>query len=206
VKARAAARAPKIGSGRIETEGVGTTLLTRRRFTVAEYRRMVDAGILTEDDRVELIEGEIVQMSPTGSHHAAQVDRLSTVLNRVVAGRAVVRVQSPIELDDASEAEPDLALLRPRADFYAAGHPRPEDILLVVEVSDATADYDREVKVPLYARAGIPVLWRIEVPEPEAVEVYEQPSADGYGRVALARRGTQLVVLGTVLPVDDILG
>src|SRR5262245_37141744 len=112
--------------------------VSRRLFTVDEYYQMAQAGILHEDDRVELIEGEIIETAAIGSRHAACVDRLNQLFSGRVAGRAIVRVQNPIRLSQRSEPQPDLALLRPRADFYATGHPGPQDVLLVVEVADTS--------------------------------------------------------------------
>src|SRR5689334_7852246 len=121
--------------------------VAQHRFTVDDYTRMADAGILSEDDRVELIEGAVVEMSPFRRLHAACVDRLNAWLNRLLGASAIVRVQSPIRLSDYSEPQPDIALLRPRADFYASGHPGPRDVLLVIEVADTSLDYDRGVKL-----------------------------------------------------------
>lgn len=183
--------------------------LTKRRFTVDEYHRMVDCGILHEDDRVQLIAGEIVQVSPIGSRHAAQVRRLDEVLHRLVAGRAIVSVQNPVTLDAHSEPEPDVALLAARPDFYIARHPRPADVLLVVEISDSSADSDHEVKLPLYARAGIPEVWIIDLTGPEAIEVYQAPSAQGFARRYSVSRGNTLAVpglAGVAVAVDVILG
>ena len=117
---------------------------------------MAEAGILTADDRVELLDGEIVEKTPIGSRHAAAVDRLTNALTRTLADRAIVRVQNPIRLSERSELQPDLALLRPRPDFYEHAHPGPADVVLVIEVAETSGDVDRLVKVPLYARAGIP--------------------------------------------------
>ena len=130
--------------------------IERRYFTVSEYDRMIEAGILTKDDRVELIEGEIIKMAPINSRHAACVNRLNRLLNRKAGKVAIVSVQNPIHLGEYSEPEPDLALLRPRDDFYAQSHPKPKDMLLAVEVADSSAAKDRNLKVPLFARAGIP--------------------------------------------------
>lgn len=149
-------------------------------FTVAEYYQMAEAGILAPEDRVELIEGEIIAMSPIGSRHAGCVNRLTQLFSEKVSGLAIVSVQNPIRLSDSTEPEPDLALLRPRADFYAQAHPQPADVLLVVEVADHSLAYDRAIKVPLYARAGIPETWVIDL-DTETVFVYQQPGAPGYG-------------------------
>src|ERR671938_544657 len=137
--------------------------VAKRCFSVDEYYRMGEAGILTEDDRVELIEGEIIEMSPIGSRHAACVNRLNTLLGRHLRQTAIVSVQNPIRLDAYSEPEPDVALLRPRADYYESGHPTPADALLIVEVADTSADYDRIIKLPLYAKAGIPEAWLVDL-------------------------------------------
>jgi len=182
---------------------------TRRRFTVDEYHKMVDCGILHEDDRVELIEGEIVQMSPIGSRHAAQVRRLNRVLGRLVADRAIVAVQDPVALSPDSEPEPDVTLLAPRPDFYRARHPGPEDVLLLIEVSDSSADHDREIKLPLYARAGIREVWIVDLAAPDAVDVHQVPSATGFTRALRHARGETLAIPGlpdTVVAVDAILG
>jgi Uma2 family endonuclease len=161
--------------------------LLRRRFTVAEYHKMAEAGILSEDDRVELLEGEIVAMSPIGSRHAGLVNRLTRLFSQRAGDQVIVSVQNPIRLGEHSEPHPDLALLRPRADFYASSHPGPEDVLLIVEVADTSAAVDREVKVPLYARWGVPEVWVVDLGG-ERVEVYRQPGVGGYEqRLTLAR-------------------
>lgn len=179
----------------------------RRAFNTAEYHRMVEAGILSEDDRTELIEGEVIRMSPIGSRHAACVDNLGRILNRRVGDAAVVRVQNPVHLDDFSEPQPDVALLRPRADFYADSHPAPDDVLLVIEVADTSAGYDREVKVPLYARAGIPEVWVVDLTA-DRVEVYTRPEGGAYAHAARAGRGEELSpgqFPSLTLRADDVL-
>ncbi|MCL1471172.1 Uma2 family endonuclease [Argonema antarcticum] len=182
--------------------------LLKRLFTVKEYHLMVDAGILKEDDRVELIKGEIVQMSPIGRFHAACVKRLNELFVSRLAQLITVGVQDPIELDDNSEPQPDLALLRRRADFYQSGHPQPEDILLIVEVADTTVESDREVKIPLYASSGIMEVWLVNIPA-ECIEVYRQPSANGYQNVQVFGRGQSIFVEtfpDVNFTVDEILG
>jgi Uma2 family endonuclease len=177
-------------------------------FSVDEYHRMSDAGILSEDDRVELIEGEIIKMSPIGSHHAGCVNRLNTLLNRRAGQEAIVSVQNPVRLDDYSEPEPDLALLKPRADFYAQSLPTADDVLLIIEVADTSIDYDRDVKLPLYARAGIPGVWLANLPD-DRVEAYSQPVNGVYQKVKYAERGDSLPLErlpNLVLSVDEILG
>jgi Uma2 family endonuclease len=181
---------------------------SRRLFSVAEYHRLGEAGVLTEDDRAELIEGEIIEMTPIGSLHAACVDRLTALFVPLVGRRAIVRVQNPVFLDDRSEPEPDLSLLRPRDDFYAAGHPGPGDVLLVVEVSDTSLEYDRKTKLPLYAAAGIAEAWIVDLAAGR-LEVYSQPRGGLYTRSALYGREDTIAstaMSGLTVPVSDILG
>jgi Uma2 family endonuclease len=182
--------------------------VSRRLFTVDEYHQMAQAGILTEDDRVELLEGEIIQMAAIGSRHAACVDRLNHLFSRYVAGRAIVRVQSPIHLSEISEPQPDLALLRLRPDFYAAAHPGPQDILLVIEVADTSVGYDQEAKLPRYAQTSIAEAWIVNIPE-DRLEVYRQPTFEGYQEVVHLGRGEHLTPVAfpdLSLAVDTILG
>jgi Uma2 family endonuclease len=152
---------------------------------------MADVGILEPGERVELIEGEVVRMAAIGSRHAACVKRLNQLLSDAVREDALVQVQDPMRLDEFSEPEPDIALLRPRPDFYATRHPRPEDALLIVEVADATIAYDRDVKMRLYAHAGILEYWIVDLPAGR-VEVYRDPGNEGYGEVTVLRRGDTL--------------
>ena len=182
--------------------------IARRRFTVDEYHRMGQAGILREDDRVELIDGEIVEMTPIGSPHAACVTRLAHAFFAMVGRHAAVRVQNPIALGATSEPQPDLALVRPRADFYAGGHPGPGDVWLVVEVADTSLTFDRTVKVPLYARAGIPEVWVVDLAG-QRVEVYRRPAGGLYADVQRHERGQRLVCAAfpdLALSVDEALG
>lgn len=182
--------------------------LLKRLFTVEEYHRMVQAGILTEDDRAELIEGEIIEMAPIGSRHAACVDRLNHLFGGRLGRRSIVRVQNPIRLGEHSEPQPDVTLLRPRADFYARAHPGSEEVLLLVEVAETSPEYDRDVKLPLYARAGIAEVWLVVLSE-EGIEIYRQPSSQGYGEVRRVGRGGSLAPLEfpeLVLAVDEVLG
>jgi Uma2 family endonuclease len=181
----------------------------RRLFTTDDYHAMVESGILPADDRVELIEGEIWQMSPIGPPHASRVARLDSLLQRRLAeGMAIVSVQSPIHLDDRSEPQPDLSLLRFRDDFYASGLATPSDILLVVEVSDTTTHHDRKIKMNLYARHGIPEAWLCNLPR-AVVEVYRAPSPEGYGEILTFRRGDRIAPLAfpdLQIDIDAILG
>jgi len=187
-----------------------TVTPARYRFTVDEYERMGATGVFGHDDRLELIDGEIVTMAPIGSRHAACVDRLNRILAAAVGERAVVRVQNPIRLGLRSEPQPDLALLRPRDDFYAAAHPGPADVLLVVEVADTTLGYDLGPKAVLYAGAGIPALWVVDLAG-RGVHVLADPGKGGYRTRALVTAGSSLVLGGvpgvTVdVAVAEVLG
>ncbi|HHW44328.1 Uma2 family endonuclease [Desulfofundulus thermobenzoicus] len=182
--------------------------LVRRRFTVEDYHRMGEAGIFSENDRVELIEGEIVEMTPIGSRHAGYVDRLVRIFFRALGDRVQVRVQNPVRLGKHSEPQPDVALLKPRIDFYAASHPEPRDVLLVVEVVEGSASYDREVKVPLYARTGIEEVWLVDLAK-GCVEVYRNPGGGGYAEMRQLWRGDCLAPAAfpdAVVAVKDLLG
>jgi Uma2 family endonuclease len=182
--------------------------LLRRKFTVKQYHQMAEAGILTEDDRVELIRGEIVEMTPIGRRHAACVDRLNEMFILRLAQATIVRVQNPVELDDNSEPQPDLVLLRRRADFYEAGHPQAEDILLLVEVADTTVETDRDVKILLYANSGIAEVWLVDI-NAQCLEVYRQPSEKGYQIIQKYYRGQTVTIQAfseVSFTVDEVLG
>lgn len=179
-----------------------------RRFTVEEYYEMGRAGILHEDDRVELIEGEIVEMSPIGSRHAACVKRLIHGFVTRIGDRAVVSAQDPVRINRLSEPQPDLAVLQPRQDYYAIGHPGPEDVLLLIEVAETSANYDREVKLPLYARAGIPEVWLVDL-EAGLVEVHRRPSDELYRDTEHRQPGESVnpdVFPELMLAVGDLVG
>ena len=181
--------------------------VVKRRFTVEEYHRMAQAGILTEDDRVELIEGEIIETAPIGSRHAACVNRLNRLFSQSVGDRAMISVQNPIRLGVHSEPHPDLALLKPRGDFYASAHPTAQDVLLVIEVAETSIDYDRQTRVPLYARAGVPEVWLVDL-SGTRVEVYRLPREGRYSDVRIALQGETLTpqaLPDVVVRVDEIL-
>ena len=160
--------------------------VTRRRFTVHDYHRMAEVGILHEDERVELIEGDIVEMTPIGSRHAMCVIRLTRLLVPLVGDRALVSPQNPVRLSERLEPQPDMTVIRARD--YEGSLPGPEDVLLLIEVSDTTLSYDRNVKLPLYARAGIPEVWIVDLAG-QVIERHTNPSGDGYRHVERARRG-----------------
>lgn len=184
-------------------------LLSQRRFTVDEFHRMGEVGILDEDDRVELLDGRIIQMAAIGSRHAACVARLDRLFHLRLHDRALVWVQNPVRLDRYTQLVPDLALLRPRADFYADGCPRPGDILSLVEVCEATLVSDRQIKVPAYAGAGVPELWLVDLRD-RCVEIHRQPAGEaGYDESATVS-GDGSIESKTVpelsVTLDEILG
>jgi Uma2 family endonuclease len=160
-------------------------LYHRYRFSVDDYLRMGETGILGEDDRVELIDGEILAMPPIGTPHTGAVKRIANLFARRLGERVVLSVQDPIRIGDFSLPQPDIALLRPREDFYAGAYPVPEDILLLVEVVESSVRYDREKKLPPYAAAGIAECWLVDIPARKLM-LYREPSADGYRAVAEA--------------------
>jgi Uma2 family endonuclease len=180
--------------------------VTRRRFTVHDYHQMAEAGILHEDDRVELIEGEVVEMAPIGSRHFTCVNALTSLLVKGVGDEAIVSVQNPVRLDEHNEPQPDLAVIRARD--YRSSLPGHEDVLFLIEVSDTTLDYDRGMKLPLYARTGIPEVWIVNLPA-ATVERHTEPSGDGYGLLRRTRRGETLrseALPDLALPVDAVVG
>lgn len=176
-------------------------------FSAEDYYRMAEVGLLRPDERTELFEGQILAMSPPSSLHASVVKRLAALFTRLCGEAALVSVQDPIQLGD-THPEPDVALLRPRADFYARAHPHPPDVLLVVEVAIATLEFDRGAKRAKYAEYGIPEVW-IVAPEEGWVEVHRRPDVDRYAAVARHVRGQALAVEalpGVALTVADVLG
>jgi hypothetical protein len=177
------------------------------RFDVAEYERMIAEGILTEEDDVELIRGEILAKMPIGSRHAACVKRLNRLLMGIVGDLAIVGVQDPIRLAD-SVPQPDVTLLRTRADFYEADLPGAADVLLVVEVADTSLEFDRETKGRLYAEAGIACYWLVNL-EDGVLEVFAEPGAGGlYGRVEAIGPGGEVEVPGSgrTVAVAELFG
>jgi Uma2 family endonuclease len=158
-------------------------LLKRHRLTVRDYYRMGEAGIFAPDARVELIEGEIIDMAPIGTRHGAAVKRLVALLTSALGSRVIVAVQDPLRLSDLSEPEPDLMLLKPRADFYAEAHPSAADVLLLIEVADSSARYDLEVKLPLYARHGVPEVWIVDL-QARLMRFFRSPAGDTYAETS----------------------
>jgi Uma2 family endonuclease len=183
-------------------QAVDPSLVQRHRLTVEEYHRMGEAGVLAPDARVELIEGEVIDMAPIGSRHWAVVNRLNRALTIAVGERAIVSVQSALRLGTRSEPQHDLALLKPRADFYARALPTAEDTLLVIEVADTTAAYDRQVKAPLYGREGVPELWIIDL-EASLVRFFKDPEGGLYSGVSTsAQPGMRPVAMLPGITID----
>jgi Uma2 family endonuclease len=168
---------------------------------------MVDAGILCEDDSVELIRGEVVTMSPIGPRHSAAVLRANRALGRIVGDRAIVGVQGSIRLDEYDEPQPDIYLLRPKEDFYASGHAGPADIFLIIEMADSALGYDQEVKMALYAETGVPEYWIADI-QNDCVITYSNPAKNTYRTIQTLQRGNVLtprLLPECSIPVDVLL-
>ena len=190
----------------METQTRGERRISRRRFTVDEYHRMAEAGILHEDDRVELIEGELADMTPIGARHANCVRELNRLLSEQVSNDLRVDIQNPVRLDERNEPQPDVAVLQARD--YRDSLPVPQDVLLLIEVADTSLAYDREVKLPIYARSGIAEVWLVDL-DAGIIERHTEPAEDVYRLVRRAGRGETLAseALPTLtLPVDAVLG
>jgi Uma2 family endonuclease len=182
--------------------------LPRRRFTVDEYYRLAQAGILQEDERVELLDGLIIEMAPITPRHAACVTRLNRVFGQRLRDFVLVSVHNPIRLDEHNEPEPDVALLRPKADFYRSGHPGPTDVRLLIEVADTSEPLELRVKLPLYARSGIAEVWLVDL-DKETVGVHREPVPSGFGIARTLRRSEKIAPLAfpeLEIAVAEILG
>ena len=179
----------------------------RKRFSVDDYYRMADAGILGERDRVELIDGHVVTMSPIGPRHAACVDRALQTLFFSVGRNAVIRPGNPVRLDRFNEPQPDLTLLRPAPDFYASAHPGPDDVLLVIEIADTSIRFDQTIKARLYAEWGLAEYWLADL-KAQCLWVYSSPHEGTYRTVERGHRGESLAprrLPGCVVPFDAFL-
>ncbi len=179
----------------------------RRRLTVDDVEQMCSAGILTADDRVELIDGELIEMPPMGPAHAGIVNRLAKILLLRLGDAAELRVQSSLRLSNHTQPEPDLAVVKPDPRHYLLRHPQPADVLLAIEVADSSLDYDREQKVPLYAAAGVAEVWLVDVGKKQ-VTIYNAPSSGGYGysrTVAWAEEIVATAVQGLRLTFEEFL-
>lgn len=179
-----------------------------KKFRVEEFRKMTEIGILPEESGWEIIDGYLIDKMTIGSKHASVVKRLNRVLTNLVGIQAVISIQDPIHIDNYNEPEPDVVLLAPRDDFYAEGHPTPQDILLLIEVSDSTVEYDRVIKKTLYAEAGIVEFWLVNLKD-ETIEVYTQPKNGGYYSARILESGESVkatAIENLTLAVEEILG
>jgi hypothetical protein len=178
------------------------------RFTSRDYYRMAETGVLKPDARVELLNGQVFDMSPIGPSHGGAVKRLNDFFANLSHGRWLLAVQDPIALDDYSEPQPDLMLLERAPDFYEKRHPGPDDVFLLIEVSDSTLAFDREEKLPVYGGAGIREVWIINLPD-QTVEIYRDPQDGGYASTVILRPGSQASPLAfpdVALEVADLVG
>lgn len=179
-----------------------------KRFSVEDFRQMTEAGILPEESGLEIVDGYLIEKMSIGSRHAGTVKKLNRKLGGLMAAQAIVSVQDPIHLNEYNEPEPDIALLKPREDFYAESHPTPADILLVIEVSDSTLEYDREIKKTLYAEAEINEFWIVNLRE-NTVEIYTSPKNGSYRLARILESGETIesnAVMNLKLTVDEITG
>jgi len=178
---------------------------TKHRFNVKEYYRMAETGVLQPDARVELLDGEIIDMSPIGSFHGGVTNYLNEIFTAASKRRWVTAVQNPVRLDDHSEPQPDLVLLKPSPDFYRRQHPQPADVYLLIEISDSSLTTDRETKLPAYGRAGIVEVWIVNLID-QVVEVYREPHFTGYGAKTILRAGGQVAPQAFPDVIVDVAG
>ncbi len=182
------------------------SILRRHRFTTSDYHRMGQTGLLPDELRTELLDGEILEMSPINSLHAGTVKRLNRLLSQLFGRKAIISIQDPLALSEYSEPEPDVAILKPRPDFYSTAHPTPADVLFVIEVADSSIYKDRNVKLPHYASAGIPEVWLVDL-EAQNIEVYTQPEGQAYQQKQTFRGGdTILLCNGKPVSAKAVLG
>ncbi len=189
-------------------EAVAAKPPTRHRVTVDEYQRMGEAGVFHPEARVELIEGEVIDMAPIGNRHATSVRRLTKLLSDAVGDRGIVSVQNPLRIGGHSQPQPDLALLAPRTDFYASAPPVAADALLVIEVADSSARFDREIKLPLYARHGVPEVWIVDL-DALRLRLCRRPQGDAYVDIEIVESpgSTPIGALpGVVIDLAGVLG
>ncbi|MGI8639585.1 MAG: Uma2 family endonuclease [Pyrinomonadaceae bacterium] len=179
-----------------------------KRFSVEDFRKMTEAGILPEESGWEIIDGKIIDKIKISSRNAGAVRRLNKVLANLVGNQTLISIRNPIHIDDYNEPEPDIALLKRRSDFYRKGHPLPQDVLLLIEVSDSTIEYDREIKKVIYAEAEIVEFWLVNLQD-NTVEVYSQPKNGNYRLARILESGETIeatAVENLKLQIDEILG
>jgi Uma2 family endonuclease len=182
-------------------------VLERKKFTLEEYHRLGDMGFLGEDDRVELIDGEIIEMSPIGKKHNACINRNTRTLIQKLGDKAIVSVQNSVNILE-NEPLPDIAILQPNPTYYADRLATAEDMLLIIEVADSSLAYDQEIKAPKYARAGVQELWIVDLND-DMIWVYRKPSEKSYLDLKAHQRGETITLLAfsdLTLAVNDILG
>jgi Uma2 family endonuclease len=183
------------------------TEISKRLFTVDDYYKMADAGILRKGDRVELIRGEILSMSPIGPAHGAAVLRATNKLLRIVGDRAILGSQGPVRLDLYNEPEPDIYLLRPKADFYRSAHAGPADVFLIIEMADSSLEYDQDIKMRLYAEMRVAEYWIADIRN-DCLIAHSGPRSDGYATIRKFQRGQTIrpgLLPDCPIPVDDVL-
>lgn len=192
---------------KLRSQAMVESISPDHRITVDEYYDMARTGLIGPDERVELIEGEVVRVAPIGDRHGDAVEQLDTLLHQVVADRARVRCQLPVRLGKYSQPEPDLAVVRPRVDRNDPGHPSAADVFLIVEISDSTLRFDLDVKVPLYARHGVPEVWVIDLKH-HKLHVYRSPVEGRYQCATSVSDGAPIAipgVEGTTVDLSEIL-
>ena len=173
----------------------------RYRFTVEAFNRMAEAGVFGEEERVELVDGEVYKVSPANPPHSAIVNKLARLLILGIREELNVRIQSPNVVGSHSQPEPDVVVANARSDDYVTAHPTAEDTIVAIEVSDTTYRFDRNKKLPMYARAGVPTVWIVDVNRRQ-IETFTDPENDTYRTVVVMKRGDSLVVPGTDVTLD----
>jgi Uma2 family endonuclease len=156
-----------------------TLQINRKHFTIDEYHKLAETGIIKPTDRVELIEGDIITMSPIKSKHAGIVDAIAEFLIHTLYRKATIKIQNPMSIGNNSEPEPDIIIAKHKQDHYRSAHPTPEEVYLLIEVADSSLAYDQSIKAPLYAKAGIPEYWIINIID-EQIEIYREPGDENY--------------------------
>lgn len=187
-------------------ESLAPDVVKLARLSRARYDAMIEMGILTENDAVELLDGQLYQTMSKGKRHNALITRINRLLMRKLDPRCIISPQNSIALHEYSEPEPDIAVLKPRADDYESALPEPQDVLFLVEVSDSTLAYDRDLKIPLYAAADIPEVWLVDAQE-RTRTVYREPEGNGYRTASVYRTGDAVPLsafAGETVQVEDL--
>jgi Uma2 family endonuclease len=180
------------------------TEVVKRLINVDEYYKMAEVGILKPEDKVELINGEIFQISPIGSRHAAIVDHLAMILNQMFERNVIIRVQNPVRIDGNNQPEPDIAIVKYRSDYYSSAHPVPADVLAIIEVADFSIRFDKEVKTTVYASGGIPVYWIVDLKN-NFIEIFSYPKGKKYTETKAYTPGDEATLLGKNIFIKEVL-